>query len=294
MSVQKKIENMDLEQISASGQCFRMWKTGENILEEERYQEGREETQEVPRGWKTEYTLIAGNRLLKVRQSENRFWFSCTEQEMEEFWKEYFDFSTDYGAVIDSVDPEDAYLIRAAAFGSGIRILKQDLWEMIVTFIISQQNNIRRIRKCIETICEKYGKKCSASDGTEYFAFPTPWELADASEEELRACGLGYRSRYLVKTSQMVCGKEIALNDLHSLPRAQAKEKLLALSGVGEKVADCILLFALHDVTAFPVDTHIRKVLEQQYPDGFPFQRYPDSAGILQQYIFYYDLMKQS
>lgn len=294
MSVQKTIENMDLEQISASGQCFRMWKTGENTSGQEQCPEGREETQEVSRVWKEEYTLIAGNRLLKVRQSENRFWFSCTEQEMEEFWKEYFDFDMDYGAVINSVDRDDAYLIRAAAFGAGIRILKQDLWEMIVTFIISQQNNIRRIRKCIETICEKYGKKCSASDGTEYFAFPTPEELAAASEEELRACGLGYRSRYLVKTSRMVCNGEIDLNALAGLPREAAKERLLALSGVGEKVADCILLFALHDVAAFPVDTHIRKVLEQHYPSGFPFQKYPDSAGILQQYIFYYDLMKQS
>lgn len=192
--------------------------------------------------------------------------------------------------MIRRIDSSDRYLRQAADYGYGIRILRQDLWEMIVTFIISQQNNIRRIRRCIETICEAYGSRCTAPDGTVYYGFPTPAQLSRATEEELRALNLGYRSRYLVRTARMIQEGEVSLKDLSELPVLEAKEKLLTLCGVGQKVADCICLFALHDLKAFPVDTHIRQVLKEHYPEGFPFEKYPDTAGILQQYIFYYDL----
>ena len=238
------------------------------------------------------YVLIAGNHWLEVSQTEDTFRFSCDEEEYKTFWNSYFDVDTDYDAVIRQIDPADEYLLRAAEFGYGIRILRQDLWEMIITFIISQQNNIRRIRKCIETICEAYGSRCTAPDGTVYYGFPTPDQLACATEEELRARNLGYRSRYLVETARMIRDGEVSLEHLKKLPVAEAREELLKLCGVGRKVADCICLFSLHDLEAFPVDTHIRQVLEKHYPEGFPFEKYPDTAGILQQYIFYYDLKK--
>lgn len=286
MSFQRKIRNMDLAQISASGQCFRMWKTEPDFSDNVRKGLSAEKRREA------QYTLIARDRYLKVSQSGEKFTFSCGEKEMKEFWNGYFDLDRDYGEVIRKIDPEDRYLKQAAEYGSGIRILRQDLWEMIITFIISQQNNIRRIRKCIETISEKYGEICTAPDGTVYYAFPEPEKLAASSEEELRICGLGYRSRYLVQTARMIADGSVLLKDLPEMPAGQAKQELLRLSGVGEKVADCIRLFALHDLDAFPVDTHISKVLSIRYPRGFPFMKYPGTAGILQQYIFYYDLMQ--
>ena len=261
-------DNFSLKQISDSGQCFRMREVCDNT-----------------------YTIIAGGKYLLAEQSGNEVILHCTGEEYEAVWRDYFDLDTDYQAYIQSIDEKDAYLKVAAAYGSGIRILKQDVWEMIITFIISQQNNIKRIRKCIDTICEKYGEAKLSQDGNEYYAFPTPEELTKVTEEEFKACNLGYRSKYLVKTSEMIASKEFVIDDLYGMNYIDAKQELMKLAGIGSKVADCICLFGLHMVDAFPIDTHIIKVLEEQYPHGFPFELYPGYAGILQQYIFYYDLM---
>lgn len=257
------VTNFSVAQICDSGQCFRMVP-----LKDGRYQ------------------VIACGRQLKLRQDGEVVTFYCERQDYEDFWKRYFDLEADYGKIIDSIDPDDAYLIRAAQFGSGIRILRQDLWEMIITFIISQQNHIKRIRKCIDTICERYGMPC---DG--FFDFPTPGALAGASEEELRSCGLGYRSRYLAGTARAIADGEVCLERLKEMGYQEAKAELLKLPGIGSKVADCVCLFGLHHLDAFPVDTHIRQVLDKWYSDGFPTGRYVGYLGVLQQYTFYYDLM---
>ena len=196
----------------------------------------------------------------------------------------------DYALCISKIPAEDLYLTRAARFGSGIRILKQDLWEMIVSFLISQQNNIVRIRRCIQNICEKYGEERPDMYGNTYYSFPKPEVLAELDEDELKACNLGYRSKYVVRTARSVVTEEINLEKVAKMDYAAAKEELLKLFGVGEKVADCICLFALHQMQAFPVDTHIRQALEQNYADGFPMEQYEGMQGILQQYIFYYEL----
>lgn len=257
------VTNFSVGQICESGQCFRM-----NPLGDGRYQ------------------VIAYGRRLELWQDGEVVTFSCGRQDYEAIWKRYFDLEEDYGKIIDSIDPGDAYLTRAARFGSGIRILNQDLWEMIITFIISQQNNIKRIRKCIATICERYGAPC---DG--FFDFPTPEALAAATEEELRSCGLGYRSRYLTGTARSIADGTVSLDLLKTMGYQEAKTELLKLPGIGGKVADCVCLFALHHLDAFPVDTHIRQVLDRWYPDGFPAERYAGYLGVLQQYTFYYDLM---
>lgn len=250
-------------QIYDSGQCFRM-----RQLSEDRYQ------------------VIAGGKLLELKQQEDTVILFCDRQEYDEVWKHYFDLDTDYGVFLGKVGVRDKYLAEAVRFGSGVRILNQDLWEMIISFIISQQNNIKRIRKCIETICSKYGE-----DRQGFFDFPTPESLASASEEELRECGLGYRSPYLVKTARMVAENPAWLEQMKTMRYAKAKAELLKLPGVGVKVADCVCLFGLHQLTAFPIDTHIRQVLDRQYPKGFPMRRYAGCQGVIQQYIFYYDLM---
>ena len=150
------IENghFSVRQICESGQCFRL-----TLLEETKDESGRV---------RLKYGLPAFGKYLKIDQCGQRVSLSCPEEEFESVWKNYFDLEEDYGRLISSIDPEDAYLCRAAEFGSGIRILRQDLWEMIVSFIISQQNNIKRIRHCIDLICQRYGEKKVDDGGNVY------------------------------------------------------------------------------------------------------------------------------
>ena len=270
--IKVKATDLSIQQISESGQCFRL-----NQIAEERY------------------ALVALGRYLEIEQRGDNLIFSCTEEDYNDVWRQYFDMESDYGQYRSAVPEQDGYLTKAAAFGSGIRILQQDVWEMLISFIISQQNNIKRIRKCIETLCERYGERKPFGDGINagdawYYTFPDVESLAQATEEELRACNLGYRSRYIVGTSNSILKKEVDLDALKKMGYRQAKSELLKLSGVGEKVADCICLFGLHHMDAFPVDTHIRQAMDAHYPTGFPFERYAGYAGVMQQYIFYYDL----
>ncbi len=260
-----------IPQICGSGQCFRLERL-----------EGEEEI----------YGLTAMGRYLEIRQAGNSITFDCSEQEFEQIWKNYFDLEEDYEKIIGSIDREDEYLLRAADYGQGIRILRQDLWEMIVSFLISQQNNIKRIRKCITNLCEKYGEKRQTPKGRIYFDFPDAQALAAVPLEELYACNLGYRSRYIHETSLSVVRGEVDLEAVKAMGHEEAKKELMKLCGVGVKVAECICLFALHQTEAFPIDTHINKALAAWYPQGFPFEKYRGYEGTLQQYIFYYDLMK--
>lgn len=264
--IRKTIRNFDLGQISRSGQCFRMENLSGNT-------------------WR----LIAFGRYLEVQQQGEQVEFSCSEEEFENIWRNYFDLDTDYEKVKQSIDPEDGYLLKAARLGGGIRILRQELWEMIVTFIISQRNNIPRIKKCVETICREFGEEKRDFRDRTYHVFPTPQALAKAGEERLRECGLGYRAPYIAKTAWLVCTKDVDLCSLEKLEYGKAREELLRLNGVGGKVADCISLFGLHHMEAFPIDTHIQQMLTR-YPDGFPFEKYRGFAGVLQQYAFYYEL----
>lgn len=266
--IEKTKKDFNLRQICQSGQCFRM----------KEIQDGK-------------FQVLAGNRYLEVEQKEDRIQFFCREEEFENFWKRYFDLDQDYGEYKRKIDPDDGYLVKAAEFGQGIRILRQDLWEMIVSFLISQQNNITRIRRCIDNLCTTYGEKCTTDAGKSYYGFPSPESLACLEEDELKACNLGYRSKYVVRSARMIVEGTVDLQQISSMGYGEAKEELLKLFGVGEKVADCICLFALHHLEAFPVDTHIRKVLEEHYPQGFPKLRYQGFEGIMQQYIFYYDLL---
>ena len=265
--IQREIKHFNIEQICRSGQCFRM----------EAVDHGR-------------YRVIAGNRYLEIFQRGEICEFYCDDRTFENFWSDYFDLGRDYGECIDKINPRDTYLADAAEFGSGIRILHQDLWEMIVTFLISQQNNIVRIRRCVQNICEAYGKECVTDDGISYYAFPEPEVLAQLGEDDLKACNLGYRSKYVVRTARDVVFGNVNLDKIRSMSYKKAKAELLKLFGVGDKVADCICLFALHHLEAFPRDTHMNQVMEKHYKRGFPNRRYKGMQGIMQQYIFHYEL----
>ena len=279
------IENncFSISQICESGQCFRLDAVSADT-----------------------YELLAGSRYLKIgiRQKDlagetdgsgkadvyGETILYCTQEEYDSFWKEYFDLSVSYSDYIARIDADDDYLRSAAEFGRGIRILRQDTWEMIITFILSQQNNIPRIKGLIRTLSERYGRRRETPDKIVYYTFPEAEALSKASEQELRDLTLGYRSKYICGTAQMVADGRISLEALRSLDYADARAELMRLPGIGGKVADCICLFALHQTDAFPVDTHIKKVMELHYPEGFPFERYRGCAGVMQQYIFYYDL----
>ena len=269
--VRRTIDNFDIASICDSGQCFRMEKKDENL-----------------------YSIVASGKYLEIKQSGRECIFSCEEKEFAEFWEDYFDLKRDYGEYFTHINPNDKYLRNAAQFGAGIRILHQDLWEMIASFLISQQNNIVRIRRCIDNICRKYGERRTNFRGDAYYTFPSPEALAFLPEDELKECNLGYRSKYVVRTARCLVEGTCDLGAISSMKYKKAKEELLKLFGVGDKVADCICLFALQHMEAFPVDTHIQQALDRNYKRGFPKRRYKGFEGILQQYIFYWELKGQT
>lgn len=262
-----QMKDFDLDKISRSGQCFRMNKAGEN-----------------------RYALVACGEYLEMEKSEDGILFSCSEEEWEQQWKTYFDCGTDYGKIYRLVDKGDSYMQTAVSYGSGIRILRQELFETTVSFIISQQNNIPRIKKCVEALCSRFGEEKYNFKGEKYYTFPSAERLAKLETGDLAECNLGYRSKYIVRSAKMIEGNEINWLGIHAMPYEEAKAELMKLCGVGVKVAECICLFALHHVDAFPIDTHIQAVLAKYYPLGFPFEKYRGCAGILQQYAFYYDI----
>lgn len=266
----REIEHFSIGQIADSGQCFRMRQIDEST-----------------------YEVIANDRRITVRQQGRTCTFSC-DREAFAFWEHYFDLSEDYGRYIGAIEETDQFLQRAAAFGSGIRILRQDLWEMLVTFLVTQMNNIKRIRRCIDNLCTRYGSLVTDGTNTPYYAFPTAAQLTGATVEDLMACNLGYRARYVREAARRVASGECDLDRIRHMSYPDAKKALLTFFGVGEKVAECICLFGLHMLSAFPVDTHIKKVLDRQYPAGFPKQIYAGYEGVLQQYIFHYDLKAES
>lgn len=260
-----EIPQFDLNKIAESGQCFRL--------------------REMSPG---QFELVALGRVLRIsRQSEARYAFACGEEEFRTVWAPYFDLETDYGAFCCRVPASDGFLSRALAFGGGIRILRQDPWEMLITFLLSQRKNIPSIRRSVELLCERFGEPIGG--GTELrFAFPTAESLARRSAEELAACSLGYRTEYVRAAARMVAAGELDLYRAASLRDCELLELLLSVPGVGPKVANCILLFGFHRISAFPRDVWINRMIDREYGGVFPMERYEGCAGVIQQYIFYY------
>ena len=266
---ERTIPDFDLDQIARSGQCFRFRPLGER-----------------------HYALVAGGRYLEVSQQEQTVRFDCPEDEFEAVWRLYFDLDADYGRYKNAVAKRDKYLQSAVAAAGGLRILRQELWETIVCFIISQQNNIARITKCVENLCLLFGETCYNKSKQVYNAFPSAERLAACTADELAPIRLGYRAKYIVAAARQVASCEVDLDAVRRMDYAHAKAELMRLTGVGVKVAECICLFALHHIDAFPIDTHIRQMLDAHYPKGFPLRRYKGFAGVMQQYAFYYELVK--
>lgn len=279
-----QIEDMDMEQIARSGQCFRMGQQAEEA---------------------GVWTIAAAGEYVEAVKDGEHFLFSCGEEEFGKKWAGYFDLQTDYGGYKRNVEPDDAYLKAATKCGWGVRILNQDLWEMIVTFLISQNNNIARIRGSVDGLCRLLGREKTGtglrrlSGGWEetervYYTFPEPEAIVRAGMDGLSGLGLGYRDKYILKIAEKCIGPEGEqwLKTIREADYKTAHELLTEQYGIGRKVADCICLFGLHHIGAFPMDTHVKQILENHYPQGFPMKRYQGYAGILQQYMFYYKVNK--
>ena len=258
-------DDFDPDRILESGQCFRWEKTEGGI-----------------------FRILAGASCLYVSELGNcRYDFSCPEEEYTAFWQNYFDLREDYRSIRERIDPkEDPFLWQAVEHEKEIRILRQDAWEMLITFIISQNKNIPAIRRCTELLASACGEKKSDSRGLEYYAFPEPAAIAALSEQDLLSCKLGYRWKYVQAAARAVLEGKIDLKMLLSEDESTTIKTLTGLFGVGTKVANCVSLFGLHHINAFPVDVWMKRILAEQYPDGYPAEKYAPYNGIYQQYMF--------
>lgn len=249
-----------LENTLDCGQCFR-WKKGNDNA----------------------FTGIVFEKTLTLKQTDDEIIFYNTSlEEFHQIWEEYFDLNTDYYAIKSRL-MSDAPLKQAITYAKGLRILKQNSFEALCSFIISQNNNIPRIKSSIEKLCERFGKRISENG----YAFPTAQTLSLLTKDDLQGLSLGYRDEYILDCAKKVANGEITLEHIASLPIDEARAMLRTIKGVGPKVAECALLFGFYRVEAFPIDTWIKKVLAYYYADGFPKQ-FSSVAGIAQQYLFHF------
>jgi len=255
----------DIAKIAESGQCFRLNETAENT-----------------------WTLVALGKVLRIVKRENGDYdFSCGRSEFDAVWKHYFDLDTDYENYYAKIPASDRFLTKAARYSSGIRILNQDPWEMLITFIISQRKSIPAIRTSVEKLCERYGNRIRYRKEI-FYSFPSPEKLARAGTDGILACSVGYRAPYLYHASRAVFSGELDLKRIGGLGDGELKEVLLSLYGVGIKVANCVMLFGYHRINAFPVDVWMERMISEHYRGLFPAEKYEGFAGIVQQFIFFY------
>lgn len=230
------------------------------------------------------YLGVAGGRAARVWEAEGGVFADAPEADRA-FWEAYFDLDTDYETARRSM-AGDAYLSACAAFGRGIRILRQDPWEALCSFIISQCNNIPRIRSIVSALCARWGAPIGYA-GRTFYAFPPPEALAGLSDGDLTPLRMGYRAPYVLAAARAVTSGALALDALAAAPGDEARAALRALPGVGEKVASCAALFGLHRLDAFPVDVWVRRAMSAHLPD-FDAAACGPCAGYVQQCIFYY------
>lgn len=272
------IKDFNLEHIFDCGQCFR-W---------ERQDDGS-------------YTGAAMGKIVNMRfEPEGRLTVdNCTEEEFTRIWTPYLDLERDYAKIKCSLQGEE--IQRAMKYGYGIRILKQDFWEALLSFIISQNNNIPRIKGCIEALTRCCGEKIGTYKGKDHYALPEPETLANMTPNKLAECRLGYRGPYLIKTAQKVLekgGADAAEKELRNCETfEEVQEALREYPGVGPKVASCTALFGLGFLDAFPIDVWMRRVMHRLYGmdekdvrsmEDFAKKNFAPYGGIAQQYLFYY------
>lgn len=276
----KDVKSFNLKDIFECGQCFR-WNENKD----------------------SSYTGIVKNNVIKIYQNNNNLIVkSYGEDSIEELFDFYFDMNTDYEKIKIKLSQIDSYMLESIKYGEGIRILNQDLWETIMSFIISANNNIPRIKGIIEKLSRTYGNEIIWNN-EKYYSFPTVNQLSKATVEDFRKLGLGFRDIRMYETTKMILEKQIDLEKLHQEKDTNiVREELLKLSGVGPKVADCILLFStLKRFDVFPIDVWVRRVMNELYIKNtdetkvskkqileIAQEKFGNLSGIAQQYLFYW------
>lgn len=266
------IKNFELNHIFENGQCFRWQRTAINT-----------------------YIIIAKGRVIELERKNNELIiYNSSMEDFENIWIDYFDLNRDYDEIKRSLNT-DRYLKESMEFGYGLRLLNQDAFEMLISFIISSNNRIPMIKKVISLICERYGKEVIYK-GNKYYLFPELEDLKDLTEEDFRACSSGFRGRYIYNTIQMINEKN-NIEYIKSLDDNSCHKELQQFSGVGSKVSDCIMLFSMNKYSAFPVDVWVKRAMMKFYvaPDltlskirEFGRDKFKDLSGFAQQYLFYY------
>lgn len=270
------IEDFDITQTLTCGQCFR-W-----IEQETNHFRG------VVEGHVIDIYQV-DKKTIKLSR--------VTKEFFEKYLIDYFDLNRDYSKIKKILIKNDGIMKKAISHGAGIRILNQSVFETIMSFIISGNNNIPRIMKAIDNISKTYGTYIESIDDVAYYSFPSPEQLALVSIEDYRTMGVGYRDKYLYHMVQYVLENTDTFESLSTYENKPLREALLSLKGIGPKIADCILLFAFHRMYAFPVDTWVKKIMKTLYLQqdtkdkeilAFAEEKFGDYAGIAQQYLFYY------
>lgn len=279
------LKDFDLTAIAESGQCFRMTPVG-NI--NEKY---------------PVYKIVSSDKCLLISRNpegdRDSYLAGCTESEWEEYYKHYFDLTTDYESYRSYADPSDEFLKSCMVYGTGIRILNQDPWEMLISFIISQRKSVPAIRTTVEKLCALSGEECfidssewhvlapGIPEKTTFYPFPDAETLAGLDDREIGSTGTGYRTGYIMEAARKVTTGEIDLKTLSEASDEILLEELLKIRGVGIKVASCTALFGFHRLSLCPEDVWMKRVKEQFYRGTWP-ESYKPVLGVLQQYMFYY------
>lgn len=271
-----ELDHFNLEQTMECGQCFHFVKLANQ-----------------------EYGLTAFGRLLHVQQKQDTLIFYHTTMEtFESVWKKYFDLETDYKQIQDTLLLDDDHLLEAITSMNGVRILKQDFFETLLSFIISQNKQIPHIKKIVADISLKYGTYLGTLQDIPFYAFPTPEQMRTVSEAQLRECKTGFRAPYICDAVRMVNEKQIRQMDLLYADKQTCEQMLTKIKGVGVKVANCVMLFSLDKMDAFPVDVWIKRIMEVIYFEGektpnaviaqYAKDHFKEYGGYAQQYLFYY------
>jgi len=268
-------EDFDPQHVFDCGQCFRWLKEEDGS-----------------------YTGVVQGRVINVKKENDLIIFDNTNKEdFDNIWFNYFDLERDYSEIKNELKIMDEYLEKATEFGQGIRILQQDGWEMLISFIISANNRIPMIQRAINNLSEKYGEFIGEYRGKKYYAFPTPEALSQASLEDIRACQTGFRDKYIKSVVDYVSENNEDVLSYRELSTEECIKELVKFNGVGPKVADCIALFGMQKYDTFPVDVWVKRVMEEFYVEEnlslpkirkFALEKFGDFAGFSQQYLFYY------
>ena len=294
-------KDFDIEDILECGQCFHFTRLDDKDYELMAYgkylhirqlEDKADRNNELPKD-KTPKAID----FVDEKNGSRIILYNTTLEDYNEIWSRYFDMEVDYSDIKNKVLTSDERLKEAVMAKAGIRILKQDFFETLISFIISQNKQIPHIKQIVHTISERYGDKILLSDERAVYTFPSVDRLYDVSEDELRECKVGFRAPYIRDAVCKVYSGEISEEKLRVMSFKDAREALMTIKGVGEKVANCVLLYGLSFTNAFPVDVWMKRIMEYMYfgedtkkeiIESFAYEKYGEYAGYAQQYLFYY------